>query len=76
LLSDYELVILFYNSLSSRGVKFKRFIYYHSLFDNLDPDLLLEPRHALHLEIKAYGQNEAILRLFPDPQGPPERDRS
>lgn len=76
LLSDYELVILFYNSLSSRGVKFKRFIYDHALFDNLDPDLLLEPSHALHLEIKAYGQNEAILRLFPDPQGPPERDRS
>lgn len=76
LLSDYELVLLFYNSLSARGVKFKRFIYEHALFDNLDPDLLLEPSHALLLEIKAYGQNEAILRLFPDPLGPPERDGS
>lgn len=73
LLSDYELVMLFYNSLSIRGVKFRRFIYEHALFDNLDPDLLLDPNHALHLDIEAFGQNEAILRLFPDPLGPPGR---
>lgn len=73
LLSDYELVLLFYNSLSTRGLKFQRFIYEHALFDNLDPNLLLAPDHALHLEIEAFGQNEAILRLFPDPLGPPAR---
>lgn len=73
LLSDYELVLLFYNSLSTRGVKFRRFIYEHALFDNLDPSLLLVPEHALHLNIEAFGQNEAILRLFPDPLGPPDR---
>jgi len=76
LLSDYELVLLFYNSLSPRGMKFKRFIYEHALFDNLDPKLLLEPDHALYLEIEAFGQNEAILKLFPDPPGPPDRERS
>jgi len=73
LLSDYELVLLFYNSLSSRGVNFQRFIYEHALFDNLDPELLLEPDHALYLNIEAFGQNESILRLFPDPLGPPSR---
>lgn len=73
LLSDYELVLLFYNSLSTRGLKFRRFIYEHALFDNLDPSLLLDPDHALYLDIEAFGQNEAILKLFPDPLGPPDR---
>lgn len=66
LLSDYELVILFYNSLSPRGTKFKRFIYKHALFDNLDPGLLLDPMHAVELDLEAFGQNEEILILFPD----------
>ena len=74
LLSDYELMFIFYNCLSGRGEKFKRFVYNFALFDNLDPDLLLEPEHALYLDIQAFGQNEAILRLFPDPLGPPERE--
>lgn len=73
LLSDYELVFIFYNCLSGRGEKFKRFVYSFALFDNLDPDILLAPEHALYLDIEAFGQNEAILRLFPDTLGPPER---
>ena len=73
LLSDYELMFIFYNCLSGRGEKFKRFVCSFALFDNLDPDLLLEPEHALYLDIEAFGRNEAILRLFPDPLGPPER---
>lgn len=76
LLSDYELVLLFYNSLSSRGKKFKRFIYDHALFDNLDLELLLLPDHVLFLDIDAFGQNEPILKLFPDPLGPPEKGQT
>ncbi|MCY1454699.1 putative phage abortive infection protein [compost metagenome] len=70
LLSDYELVILFYNSLSPRGEKFKRFIYKHALFDNLDPELLLDSMHVTELSVEAFGQNEEILVLFPDAEGP------
>lgn len=64
LLSDYELLLLFYNSLSPRGEKFKRFIYEYALFDNLDLDLLHNPLHALLLDKKAFGENQDVLSVF------------
>jgi hypothetical protein len=66
LISDYELVILFYNCLSPKGEKFKAFANEFAIFDNLDPMLLLDPKHALQLDKEAYGKNEEILVLFPD----------
>ncbi len=64
LVSDYELVILFYNCLSSKGSKFKAFANEFALFDNLDPKLLLEENHVLQLDIEAYGQNEEVLVIY------------
>lgn len=64
LVSDYELVILFYNCLSNKGAKFKVFANEFALFDNLDPKILLDEKHVLQLDIEAYGQNEEILSLF------------
>jgi hypothetical protein len=66
LISDYELVILFYNCLSPKGEKFKKFANEFAIFDNLDPMLLLDPKHVLQLDKAAYGHNEEILSLFPD----------
>ncbi|WP_223531253.1 putative phage abortive infection protein [Pseudomonas sp. GL-R-19] len=65
LISDYELVILFYNCLSAKGAKFKLFANEFAIFDNLDPKILLDPAHALKLDKAAYGQNQEILILFP-----------
>lgn len=65
LLSDYELVILFYNCLSLRGQKFKRFAINYALFDNLDIELLVATEHVLFMEKESYGDNEEALSLFP-----------
>jgi hypothetical protein len=64
LISDYELVVLFYNCLSLKGAKFKLFANEFAIFDNLDPKLLLDEKHVLQLDMAAYGQNEEILALF------------
>lgn len=61
LLSDYELVVLFYNSLSERGEKFKKYIYEFALFDNLEEDLLVRPDDINFFSFQAYGSNRKIL---------------
>nr|WP_256261551.1 putative phage abortive infection protein [Pseudomonas gingeri] len=64
LLSDYELVFLFYNCLSVKGEKFKRFAKTYALFDNLDVDLLIARKHVLFMDKEAYGENEEALGFF------------
>lgn len=64
LLSDYELVFLFYNCLSVKGERFKRFAKSYALFDNLDVDLLIDKKHVLFMDKEAYGENEEALGLF------------
>lgn len=63
-LSDYELVLLFYNCMSVRGEKFKRFAVAHALFDNLDIELLPAEDHVYFMDREAYGQNERALALW------------
>ncbi len=47
-LSDYELVILFYNGgMSASGSAFKKYIHKYALFDNLPDDLLLDIKHTV-----------------------------
>lgn len=55
-LSDYELLILFYNCLHTHGSeKFKPLAEKYALFDNLSPDLLFDEKHkGLYLS-KAFG---------------------
>ncbi|RFC54041.1 putative phage abortive infection protein [Brumimicrobium aurantiacum] len=56
-LSDYELLWLFYNCLSSNGVdKFKPYIERYSIFKNLPIDLLGDPAHAEEYDKLAYNQ--------------------
>ncbi|PIB51582.1 hypothetical protein AOA57_04320 [Pseudomonas sp. 2588-5] len=64
LLSDYELVLIFYNCLTERGENFKRFVYEHGLFDNIDPTLLLSKHHVRNFESKAYGSNKKLVDQF------------
>lgn len=64
LLSDYELVLLFYNSFSSKGLKFKDFAIKYELFDNLDVALLVKPDHVVHMEYRAYKGNADALAIY------------
>lgn len=64
LISDYELVILFYNCLMPSGRKFQQYANEFAIFDNLDVTLLLHPNHVLNLEREAFGDNEFAINLF------------
>lgn len=61
LISDYELVLLFYNCLSEKGEKFCRYVERFALFDNLDESLLLNEWDLHRFAVEAYGGN---LRLI------------
>jgi hypothetical protein len=71
LISDYELVFMFYNCLTERGEKFKRYVYRFALFDNLDPGLLLNKEHVNFFTYEAYGSNRAIIESLK--VGPPAK---
>lgn len=64
LLSDFELVVLFYNCIDSRGIKFQRFANEFALFNNLDPALLLREVDVKMLAKEAYGNNEEVLSIY------------
>ncbi|WP_194291710.1 putative phage abortive infection protein [Rhizobium sp. ICMP 5592] len=59
-LSDYELLILFYNGATPRGHEFQKYIKKYTLFDNLPEELLLDLGHLI-----IYGDDAYI-----DPQIP------
>ena len=53
--SDYELVMLFYNCLTSNGkIKFKPLIEKYSFFNNLRDDLLANTEHKNEYAARAY----------------------
>ncbi|MGY2257447.1 putative phage abortive infection protein [Pseudomonas sp. SDO55104_S430] len=64
LLSDFELVILFYNSLGDKGRNFQSYITEFSIFDNLEPAMLLDMMDVLFLAPESYGANAEILDTF------------
>ena len=49
-ISDHALVILFYNSLTDRGIKFQKYIVKYSILDNLNPGYLPNGTHAQILQ--------------------------
>lgn len=56
-LSDYELVMLFYNCLTSNGrAKFKPLIEKYSIFNNLREELLSKREHKKEYSEKAYDR--------------------
>lgn len=57
-LSDYELVMLFYNCLSENGKdKFKPLIEKYTIFNNLRDDLLVKSEHKIKYNESAYNRN-------------------
>ncbi|HBO3173954.1 TPA: putative phage abortive infection protein [Pseudomonas aeruginosa] len=65
LLSDFELVILFYNCVaSSGGERFKAYACEFALFDNLDVGLLLNMDDVVMLDKEAFGDNQEALSAF------------
>lgn len=53
-LSDFELLVLFYNGIGGRGRAFRKYIEKYALFDNLPEELLLEPIHQDYYSADAY----------------------
>ncbi|WP_181170877.1 putative phage abortive infection protein [Mesorhizobium sp. B2-1-3] len=56
-LSDYELLILFYNCLTPKGHNFKQFVENYSLFDNLPYELVFDPSHEAFYNPSARHDN-------------------
>jgi uncharacterized membrane protein len=55
-LSDFELLVLFYNGLFPLAKKFKEYVEYFTLFDNLPKDLLFSPSHEKFYERSAFDE--------------------
>ncbi|EIK44158.1 hypothetical protein O59_003239 [Cellvibrio sp. BR] len=62
-LSDYELVVLFYNCVNTKGSSFIRYAKEFEIFDNLDIALLIKKEHVKLLPIKVYGENQPALSI-------------
>ncbi|MBF8703976.1 putative phage abortive infection protein [Pseudomonas putida] len=63
-LSDFELVILFYNCLSDKGYNFRKYAKEFAIFNNLDPMMLMDPRHVALLDFQVYGKNLELLNYW------------
>jgi len=55
-LSDFELLVLFYNGLFPLAVKFKEYVEFFTLFDNLPKDLLFDRSHDEFYEPSAFDE--------------------
>ncbi len=55
-LSDFELLVLFYNGLFPLAVKFKEYVEFFTLFDNLPKDLLFDRSHDQFYEPSAFDE--------------------
>lgn len=60
LLSDQELLLIYYNCLSEQGSKFQKLAVKFELFDNLPADILLQDDHLSLMPKKALGNNAAL----------------
>lgn len=70
-ISNYELLLLFYNIMHTEGMRFVKYVEQYQLFDNLPINELISPIHALLLNPKAYGENasfdrEKLMQYFKD----------
>jgi uncharacterized membrane protein len=55
-LSDFELLVLFYNGLFPLAAKFKEYVEFFTLFDNLPKDLLFDGCHEQFYEPSAFDE--------------------
>lgn len=69
-LSDYELVVLFYNCQTPQGEGFKKYVTMYALLDNLDVELLIKISHVKFFDKEAYGGNIVALAAYEEAQTP------
>lgn len=62
-LSDFEMVILFYNVIATDRKRFKEYIEFFTLFDNLPKENLLNRDHAEYYERSAFDENAPKKQL-------------
>lgn len=64
LLSDYELVVLFYNCIGPYGAKFAQYAVEFEIFDNLDVSLLFSTKDLILIDRRTLGQNKEALQIY------------
>ncbi|NYA43123.1 putative phage abortive infection protein [Serratia fonticola] len=57
-ISNYELLMLFYNCLGSHGEKMQAYAIKYRLFDNMPLDELIQDEHKYLMDFKAFGSQE------------------
>ncbi len=55
-LSDFELLVLFYNGLFPLAAKFKEYVEFFTLFDNLPKNLLFDRSHDKFYDPRAFDE--------------------
>lgn len=63
-ISNYELLMLFYNSLSDDGKKFKRYFSKYEVLDNLPVIKMVYKNHVLLVDKKCWGDNKTALEIL------------
>lgn len=58
LISDYELLIIFYNCLGPNGEKFKKYAVSYEIFDNIPKEKLFDSEDKYFFESEAFGGNK------------------
>lgn len=66
-LSDFELLVLYYNCLSKFGEKkFKPLVERFELFDNMPLEMLYRPEDVNHYSASAFGSNPSLQGMLRD----------
>lgn len=60
-LSDYELLLMYYNCLTPLGKNFQEFLTRYEVFDNISVHEILDPSHLEKYQAAAFGNNSAYL---------------
>ncbi|MDF1668451.1 MAG: putative phage abortive infection protein [Roseovarius sp.] len=66
-ISDYELLLLFYNGQTVAGQNFCKYFEKYAVFDNLPCAKLMKPEHLTNYSTKAYGGNNHALQWLESP---------
>ena len=61
-LSDYELIIIFYNCLTKNGEPFVALAEKFAIFDNIPTEKILNIEHCSALDAKAFGSNRGYWK--------------
>lgn len=63
-ISNYELLMLFYNAQTFHGRKFKKYLEKYRVLDNLPTEKLILDKHVFLIGIDAWGGNDLALKIW------------